>query len=143
MSELRDQLLAEITTESGLSLKEQNFLDVLFEVAGGDVRRAMDLSGFPKDMPTSVVVKKLNKYIKEASKDFLIASSAKAAMSLVQVLNDPTAPGVKNIIPAAKEILDRGGVFKEEAPQISEVRNVFILPAKQTEGLEPIVIDHE
>lgn len=142
MSDLKDQLLAEITTESGLSLKEQNFLDVLFEVAGGDVRRAMDLSGFPKDMPTSSVVKKLNKYIKEASKDFLIASSAKAAMSLVQVLNDPTAPGVKNIIPAAKEILDRGGVFKEEAPQISEVRNVFILPAKNTD-VEPIVIDHE
>ena len=142
MSDLKEQLLAEITTESGLSLKEQNFLDILFETAGGDVRRAMDLSGFPKDMPTSVVTRKLNKQIKEASKDFLISSSAKAAMSLVKVLNDPTAPGVKNIIPAAKEILDRGGVFKEEAPQVSEVRNVFILPAKEPSN-EPIVIDHE
>lgn len=144
MSELKEQLLAEITTESGLTLKEQNFLNILFEGCQGDIRMAMNESGFSKDIPTAVMARKFSKEIKEMSKDYLISQAAKASVKLVSVIDDPDQIGAKNIIAATNSVLDRAGVFKEEAPQVSEVRNVFILPAKQIEDPNSVkVIDHE
>lgn len=130
MSELKEQLLADVTDENGLTEKDRAFLDVLFDLCQGDVRRAMDEVGFPKSMATSVITKRLSKHIRERSKEYLVSNTGKAVISLVSTLNDPTAPGVKNTLVAAQQILDRGGVFKEEAPQVIEHRNMFILPAK-------------
>ena len=142
MSDLKEQLLAEITTESGLTLKEQNFLNILFEGCQGDIRMAMNESGFSKDIPVAVMARKFAKEIKEMAKDYLISSAAKASVKLVSVIDDPNQIGAKNVIAATNSVLDRAGVFKEEAPQVSEVRNVFILPAKQIEDSVK-VIDHE
>lgn len=116
--------------ENGLTDKDRAFLDLLFDQCGGDVRRAMDLSGFHKETPTSEITKRLSKHIRERTKEYLQANSGKAALSIVDVLRDPSAPGQKNVLVAAKEILDRGGVFKEEQPQVIEHRNMFILPPK-------------
>lgn len=141
MSELKELLKQDTVNEDGLTLQEQNFLDILFDECGGDVRTAMDKSGM-KGIPSSVMIKKFSKQIKDMAKEYLIASSAKAAHSLVSVLHDPNAIGVKNIIPAANSILDRAGVFKEEAVQVTEVRNMFILPPKDSpEDIK--IIDHE
>jgi hypothetical protein len=130
LSEFKEELIADVTDENGLTEKDRAFLDVLFDQCGGDVRRAMDEVGFPKNMPTSAITKRLAKHIRERSKDYLVSNTGKAVISLVGTLNDPTAPGVKNTLAAAQQILDRGGVFKEEAPQVIEHRNMFILPAK-------------
>jgi hypothetical protein len=142
LSDLKEQLLAEITTESGLTLKEQNFLNILFEGCQGDIRMAMNESGFSKDIPVAVMARKFAKEIKEMAKDYLISSAAKASVKLVSVIDDPNQIGAKNVIAATNSVLDRAGVFKEEAPQVSEVRNVFILPAKAIEDSVK-VIDHE
>lgn len=142
MSDLKNQLLAEITTETGLTLKEQNFLDVLFEGCQGDIRMAMTESGFGKDVPVAYMARKFAKEIKELAKDYLTASSARAAVKLVSVIEDPNQIGAKNVIAATNSVLDRAGVFKEEATKVSEIRNVFILPAKEI-GEQGITIDHE
>jgi hypothetical protein len=123
-------LVADVTDSDGLTNKDRAFLDVLFDEHGGDVRRAMDAVGYSKSTPTSHITKKLGKHIKERTKEYLLSNTGKAAISIVNVLTDPSAPGQKNSLAAAKEILDRGGVFKEEAPQITEIRNMFILPSK-------------
>ena len=130
MSEFKEELIADVTDENGLTERDRAFLDVLFDKCGGDVRRAMDEVGYPKGTASSEVTKRLSKHIRERSKDYLVSNTGKAVISLVGTLNDPTAPGVKNTLDAAKQILDRGGVFKEEAPQVIEHRNMFILPAK-------------
>lgn len=130
MSELKEELIADVTDENGLTERDRAFLDVLFDKCGGDVRRAMDEVGYSKSVASSEVTKRLSKHIRERSKDYLVSNTGKAVISLVGTLNDPTAPGVKNTLAAAQQILDRGGVFKEEAPQVIEHRNMFILPAK-------------
>lgn len=141
ISDLKDQLLAEITTSNGLTLKEQHFLDVLFEGCQGDIRMAMTEAGYSKDIPVALMARKFAKEIKELSKDYLIASAAKASVKLVNVIDDPNQIGAKNIIAATNSVLDRAGVFKEEAPKVSEVRNVFILPAKEIQEVK--TIDHD
>lgn len=130
MSEFKEELIADVTNEDGLTEREVYFLNVLFDKCSGNVQAAMTEAGYPKDAPTGPVRKKLAKHIKDRTKDFLSASSGMAAITLVNVLVDPNQVGAKNIIAASKDILDRGGVYKEEGPQITEVRNMFILPAK-------------
>lgn len=133
MSEFKEELAADVTNDNGLTNKDEAFLDVLFDKCKGDIRRAMDMSGFPKDMPTSAITKRLSNQIKERSKEFLVSNTAKAVIGLTDVMNDPTAPGNKVLVTAAKEILDRGGVFKEETLTVQSEQNMFILPPKQSQ----------
>jgi len=124
------ELIESLKDEDGLDERERAFLDVLFDVCGGDVRAAMSEVGYPDTVSPASIRRKLSKEIQKRSKEYLIASSAKASISLVSVLNDPGGIGAKQIITASKEILDRASVVKEETPSAIEVRNMFILPAK-------------
>lgn len=126
----KKDLLADLKGEDGLDERERNFLDALYDECSGDIRKAMDLVGYHHSVPVSAVTKKLNKFIKDRAKEYLVASTARAVVSLSSVLSDPTRPGSDTMIKASKEILDRGGVFKEEGIHVTEVRNMFILPAK-------------
>ena len=130
--ELKD-LKADYTDSStGLTEKEQYFLDILFDVHKGNIRKAMDASGYPKDTPTSVLTTKLKDKIRDQAEAYLAATTAKAVISLDGVLDDPTAMGANTIIKAAKEVLDRTGVVAPEQKEKVIERNIFILPAKQT-----------
>jgi len=136
MSEFKTELEDDVKDEEGLTLKDRAFLDFLTDQAQGDIRKAMDLAGIPKSVPTSAITKRLKKHIQERTKDFLATNTLKAASGLIGVLNDPTQMGAKNVISAAKEVLDRGGVYKEEGIVVSEEKNMFILPPKQVDENE-------
>jgi hypothetical protein len=133
MTAFKEELLKDVTSESGLLNREEEFLNKLFDEFQGDIRSAMNAVGYPKDTPTSVVTKKLHKQIQERSREFIAASTARASLQLVNIYLDPTAPGAKNIIATSKEILDRGGVYKEERVQVQDESNMFILPPKNSE----------
>jgi len=114
--------------ENGLDERENYFLDILFDECKGQIRDAMTKAGYPKTTPTSYVTKKLKTHIQEQSKNYLAIHTAKATIHLLSVLDEPNMIGAKNIIAASKEVLDRGGVFKEE-DSIKEIeRNIFFLP---------------
>lgn len=134
-------LIDDITNkETGLTEREEAFLDCLFDEYNGNVQEAMKAVGYPKGTASSVVTKKLQKEIRERSKEYLTSASALASLQLVNVLLDPNQVGAKNIISAAKEVLDRSGVYKEEGPQVTEIRNMFILPPKDK---RETVIEHD
>lgn len=136
-------LIEQITNkENGLTEREEAFLEVLFDKCNGSIKDAMKEVGYPSGTPVSHVTKKLQKEIRERAKEYLTSASAVASITLVNVLLDPNQVGAKNIIAAAKEVLDRSGVYKEEAPQITEVRNMFILPPKDKRD-DGITIDHD
>jgi hypothetical protein len=132
LSQFKEELEQDVITSEGLQEKDQFFLDVLFDECKGDVRAAMTMSGYPKSLPTSTITKRLKKEIQERSRDFLVSSTAKASIAIVDLINDPNLPGAKNILAASKEILDRGGVNKEENPTGPIEQNIFILPAKES-----------
>jgi len=65
--------------------------------------------------------------------DIMVAMNApRAAAGLTSVITDPSALGARNIVSAAREILDRSGVIKSEQIEVKGPENaVFILPPKQ------------
>jgi hypothetical protein len=119
-----------INPDTGLDERETYFLEVLFDRAGGDIPYAMELAGYPKSMSPSAVRKKLSKHIKTASKEFIVSETAKAATQIVKVFQDPNAPGTKNILTAAQEILDRGDVNKTDEVVGGDEKYIVILPPK-------------
>lgn len=130
MSHLKD-LLEEDVKVGSLSERDLYFLDILFDEHKGNIRSAMLASGYPKSTPSSVVTLRLKNEIQERSKVFLASATARAVVSLVDVIEDPNVPGTKNILTAAKEILDRGGVHKEETITVQPKDTMFILPPKE------------
>lgn len=119
--------------EPVLNEQEQKFLDILFDVHKGDIRKAMTDSGYPKSVPTSHVRNKLKAKIREEAEGYLAANTAKAVISITDVLDDPTAMGASNVLKAAKEILDRSGVNAPEAKEKVIERNIFFLPMKNND----------
>ncbi len=113
-----------------LTDQQKLFLEVLFEEAQGDVVTAKRLAGYHPQYPTSSVVNTLKDEIVEATKTYLARSGPKAAIGVVDVLDNPTNLGVKEKLAAAKDILDRIGVSKTEKVDVTS-NGIFLMPAKR------------
>lgn len=113
-----------------LSEKQQKFLDVLFEEAGGDVVAAKKLAGYAENTPTTAIVKGLKEEILEATQMYMAQNAPKAAMAMTGALYDPTELGIRDKMSAAKELLDRVGLVKTEKMQVEASGGVMLMPPK-------------
>lgn len=116
-----------------LTTKQRAFLSYLGQEAEGDIRKAMELAGYSAETRPDEVVGSLAEEIIEISNKLLSTSSVKAVSRLLGVLDNPNKPGTKEIISAAKEVLDRVGIFKDKMganQTVIKTDNVFILPPK-------------
>jgi hypothetical protein len=116
-----------------LTEQQKLFLEVLFDQVSGDLVAAKRLAGYSEGYPTSQLVKVLQDEIVEATKAFLARSGPKAAVKLVGILDNPGELGVKEILAASKDILDRVGVAKTEKIDIG-ANGIFFMPSKRQEG---------
>lgn len=125
-----EELMPEVNKE-GLTDRETLFLEVLFNEAGGNVRKAMTMAGYSTNEPTSKIVKKLNKEIVNRTKDYLAAHGPQAMMAILSVLSDPNRPGNKDLLSAAKDVLDRAKIGTPNSDtNTTPEKNIFILPEK-------------
>jgi len=113
-----------------LNEKQQKFLDVLFDEAGGDVVQAKKLAGYSDGTPTTLVIKGLKEEILEATQMFMARNAPKAAMAMTGALYDPTELGIRDKMTAAKELLDRTGLIKTEKVQVEASGGVMLMPPK-------------
>lgn len=113
-----------------LTEQQKIFLEVLFNEAQGDVVTAKKLANYSPTYPTSSIIKTLQDEIVDATKAFLARSGPRAAIRLTGVLDNPSELGVKEILAASKDILDRIGVTKTEKVDITS-NGIFVLPAKR------------
>ena len=116
-----------------LTEKQQKFLDVLFEEAGGNLVAAKKLAGYADNVATKQVSDSLAEEIAELTKKFISSSATKAAYSMFEVMNSPTDLGNKEKMAAAKDVLDRSGFIKTEKVEVSAANPLFILPQKADE----------
>ncbi len=116
-----------------LTEKQQKFLDVLFEEAGGNLVTAKKLAGYADNVATKQVSDSLAEEIAELTKKFISSSATKAAYSMFEVMNSPTDLGNKEKMAAAKDVLDRSGFIKTEKVEVSAANPLFILPQKADE----------
>jgi hypothetical protein len=113
-----------------LNERQQKFLAVLFEEAGGDVVQAKKIAGYSDNTPTTAIVKGLKDEILEATSMYMARNAPKAAMAMTGALYDPTELGIRDKMSAAKELLDRSGLVKTEKMQVEASGGVMLMPPK-------------
>ena len=115
-----------------LTEKQQKFLDVLFDEAGGDMVAAKKLAGYADTTPTTEIVKGLKEEILEATQMYMARNAPKAALAMTGALYDPTELGIRDKMSAAKELLDRVGLVKTEKMEVKASGGVMLMPPKAT-----------
>lgn len=119
-----------------LTEKQEKFLEVLFDEAGGDVVRAKILAGYSENMSTTEVIKGIKEEIMERTQLYMARNAPRAAMSLVGGMVDPTELGLREKLGAAKDLLDRVGLVKTEKVQVEATNGLMILPPKEEDKEE-------
>jgi len=122
------------TQKRSLTNTQQQFLDVLFGEAKGNLKKAGELAGYSEHSYPKVV-RNLKQEIISRAENYLATHSAKAATKLVGMLDeDGTTPHANIRLEAAKQILDRIGIAKKDQLDINmkALHGIFILPAKDT-----------
>ena len=119
-------------TEKKYTDKQLMFLEALMsEECRGSLRMAMDAAGYSKETSIPSVVGPLREEINDKASMTLAMNAPKAAWSMVDVLNDPSAMGARNTVAAAREVLDRTGLIKKEQVEVKNTGGaMFILPPK-------------
>ncbi len=113
-----------------LTEKQLLFLAYLPECRG-NIRLAMDKAGYAETTAISEVVKPLKDEIISLAKDILAYDAIKAATAFGDIIDNPNTMGAGNKISAAKELLDRIGVIKEDTKEkVNPVKVTFYLPEK-------------
>lgn len=113
-----------------LTEKQEKFLQILLECRG-NVSEACRRAGYSENTDPYLIAKSLKDEIVELAKDYLSTNGIKAAISLTEVIDDPTALGNREKLKAATELLDRVGVYKTEKVEHSGLDNsIVLLPPK-------------
>tara|TARA_E500000318_G_scaffold77215_1_gene71953 strand:+ start:45 stop:422 length:378 start_codon:yes stop_codon:yes gene_type:complete len=113
-----------------LNEKQQLFLEVLFDEAGGDMVAAKKLAGYADTTPTTSIIKGLKEEILEATQMYMARNAPKAALAMTGALYDPTELGIRDKMSAAKELLDRVGLVKTEKMEVKTSGGVMLMPPK-------------
>ena len=116
-----------------LTAKQDKFLSVLFDEAGGDVVQAKLLAGYSENTSTTEVIRGLKEEVIEATQLYMARNAPRAAMAMVSGVTDPTELGIRDKLNAAKELLDRTGLVKTEKMQVEAKGGVMLMPAKQAQ----------
>ena len=119
-----------------LTEKQQKFLEVLFDQAGGDIGSAIKLAGYAEGVSPSQMVTSLKEEILEATQTYMARNAPKAAVAITSSLDDPTQLGIRDRMSAARELLDRTGLIKTEKVQVESTGGVMLMPAKKVEENE-------
>ena len=114
-----------------LTEKQQKFLDVLFDEAGGNVVIAKQLAGYSNNNSTTEIIRSIKEEIMEITQLYMARNAPVAAMSLVDGMVEPTQLGLREKIIAAKDLLDRVGLAKTEKLQVEAPNGLMILPPKE------------
>jgi len=114
-----------------LTERQQRFLDVLFDDAGGDVVAAKKLAGYGDNSSTTAIVEALKDEIAEKTRTYFARTAPKAAFALMGALQDPTELGIKEKMIAAKDVLDRAGLGKVDKVDVTSGGGIFYLPPKE------------
>lgn len=120
------------TEKKKLTERQEALIAALLGEAKGDIRTAMTMAGYSKNTNVREAIKPIQEEVIDAAQMMMAMNAPRAAMSMVGLLNDPNVLGARNLVQAAKEILDRAGVIKREKVEISGPESgLFILPPKQ------------
>lgn len=114
-----------------LTPEQENFLNVLFNEAKGDVSKALKISGLTYS--PSAIIKVLGTEIREMAEAIIAMNLPKAALAITGVMDDPNAIGTANKIKAAESVMDRAGMVKktDQDVKLNTGGGLIVLPVKE------------
>lgn len=127
--------------ENKLTEKQQKFLDAYYELLSTPFPSTSDrldeakrIAGYSTGTRGENVLRGLSKEVIERTYEWAALHLPQALQGLIDIIDNPTKPGAKNLIAAATTIMDRGGLGKTEKLNIEtdSPNAVLILPAKET-----------
>jgi len=112
-----------------LNEQERQFVELLFENQG-NIKKSAEEAGF-HPMYGYKLRDRLAKAITEAAQSYLAMNSMKAAVKLVDSIDDAMPNPIH--VSAAQAVLDRVGIIKKDPNDGQQVikANIFILPEKR------------
>jgi hypothetical protein len=116
-----------------LSDQHKRYLEVLFTEANGNISSAMRMAGFSEGYSRRTLTNYLKEEIIEATQMYIAMTAPKAAVAMINAIDDPTELGLKEKMSAAKDLLDRAGLVKTEKVQVESTGGIMVLPAKERE----------
>lgn len=117
-----------------LTEKQQAFLDHLFtDEVKGNVQKAKELAGYHPTYSSNLLVESVKDELIEQTNSYLARVAPKAAFKMEGVLDHPSNIGNKEVIAAAKDLLDRAGYAKTEKIDVTSSSGLFVLPPKKEE----------
>ncbi len=114
---------------------QKAFLSALADRSNkGNIRACMRIAGFSDNTPISMIISSLHEEMTDIAKKLIAAAAPQATFSLLDVLDgeSKSISGNREVLDAAKSILDRAGVVKKDTDSL-EVKvgsGIIILPAK-------------
>lgn len=111
--------------------QHKRFLEVLFTEAKGNINVAVRLAGFSEGYSRRSLTNYLKEEIIEATQLYIAMAAPKAAVAMINAIDDPTELGLKEKMSAAKDLLDRAGLVKTEKVQVESTGGIMVLPAKE------------
>jgi len=126
------QLERRILVHKELTELQNKFLDALFGPAKGNHAKAMKIAGYSEATNPHHIINSVRKHIIERAELEMAVNAPKAVLSMVGVIDDPSAIGNRERLAASQQILDRVGLSKVEKLNVTSDKpmGVFILPAK-------------
>jgi len=119
-----------------LTERQQRFMDALFNDAKGNIKDAKIIAGYAPTTNNQEIINTLKEEILEATQAYMAGHAPKAAVAMVNGIEDPTQLGIRDKMLAAKELLDRTGLIKTEKVQVESTGGVMLMPAKKVEENE-------
>lgn len=121
-----------ILVHKELTELQNKFLDALFGPAKGNHAKAMKIAGYSEATNPHHIINSVRTHIIERAELEMAVNAPKAVLSMVGVIDDPSAIGNRERLAASQQILDRVGLSKVEKLNVTSDKpmGVFILPAK-------------
>ena len=116
-----------------LTERQQKFLNVLFDEANGSASSAKIIAGYSTTTNISEIMRSMKEEILEATQMFMARNAPRAAVAMVDGLDNPTELGLREKLSASKELLDRVGLVKTEKMQVEASGGVMIMPPKKVQ----------
>jgi uncharacterized membrane protein len=103
----------------------------------------MKIAGYSEATNPHHIINSVRKHIIERAELEMAVNAPKAVLSMVGVIDDPSAIGNRERLAASQQILDRVGLSKVEKLNVTSDKpmGVFILPAKANDDSTEIESD--
>lgn len=119
----------------GYTPKQKKFLTLLVKNNFKDAKSCAEKAGYKTNHWQ--LISSMKDDIREISESLLLGATPEAAMTITEIMgSDKPVPNAQAKLSAAKEVLDRSGIVKQEVVNHNVSGGIFILPSKNTVEIE-------